>query len=62
MYKSELQEFYDSIPNGRCKPCDYAKVVVANEQYMFLGCYCNPYNGKRVAEIKDCPKLKGENN
>ena len=55
---SDLKDFYDSIPNGRCKPCDYAKVVVAENDYMFLGCYCNPYNGKRVAEIKECPKEK----
>lgn len=50
------EEFYKSIPSGRCKPCKYGKVVVANGQFMFLGCYCKPYKGKSVAEIKDCPK------
>ena len=52
---NKLKEFYDSIPNGRCKPCEYGKVVVGSGEYLFLGCYCSPYNGKRVSEIKDCP-------
>lgn len=59
---NKLKEFYDSIPNGRCKPCEYGKVVVGSGEYLFLGCYCSPYNGKRVSEIKDCPyKAESEN-
>ena len=52
------KEFYESIPNGRCKPCRYGKVVFAENNYMFIGCYCKPFSGKRVAEIKDCPLYK----
>ncbi len=48
------------FPLGRCNPCEYAKVVIATGQWSFLGCYCNPYRGKWVAEIKDCPKEKKE--
>lgn len=53
---NDIEEFYDKLPKGRCNPCQYAKAVVATGQYIFLGCYCKPYRGKRVAEIKDCPK------
>ena len=58
---SEAKAFYDSIPNGRCKGCPYADVVRAQTGLMFLGCRHDPYKGKRVAEIKSCPK-KGEEN
>ena len=55
-YKTEIDEFYEELPEGRCHPCPYAKCVVATDQYMFLGCYHEPYKGKRVVEIKECPK------
>lgn len=45
-----------NYPIGRCNPCEFAKVVVGTGQWHFLGCYCPPYKGKWVAEIKDCPK------
>ena len=51
-----INDFYNSILDGRCKGCEYARSVVATEQWMFLGCYHKPYCGKRVAEIKECPK------
>lgn len=54
--RNPINEFYDSLPKGRCKGCAYAKAVVSNGQWIFLGCYHIPYNGKRVAEIKECPK------
>ena len=54
----KINEFLESIPDGRCKGCRYAKTVFAPNQYMFLGCYCVPYRGKRVAEILNCPKIK----
>lgn len=57
---SKIKEFYDSMPNGRCKPCQYGKVVVAQNEYMFLGCYHRPFTGKRVAEIKQCPLKAGK--
>lgn len=53
---NEIDDFYKNLPQGRCKDCKYAKEVVATGQYMFLGCYHSPYFGKRVAEIKDCPR------
>ena len=60
-YRTKIDEYYDIIPNGRCKPCEYGRVVVATGQFMFLGCYCEPYRGKWVAEIKNCPiGRKGE--
>ena len=54
------EEFYKSLPKGRCNPCKYAKAVVAGDDFTFLGCYCEPCHGKWVAEIKDCPKVKIE--
>lgn len=36
----KIDEFLNSLPEGRCNPCDYAKCVVATGHYMFLGCYC----------------------
>lgn len=56
-----IDDFYHNIPDGRCKGCLYARTVVATGQWMFLGCYHTPYTGKRVGEIKNCPKeRKGE--
>lgn len=48
-------DFYKSLPKGRCNPCVFAKAVMANGGYMFLGCYYGDYHGKNVAEIKECP-------
>lgn len=53
---SVIDDFCSSIQNGRCNHCKYGKVVTAYDGYMFFGCYHRPYTGKRVAEIKDCPK------
>jgi hypothetical protein len=53
---NEIKEFFKSLPKGRCHPCEYARAVFAQDQSMFLGCYHEPYRGKWVAEIKDCPK------
>ena len=51
------ERYYESLPKGRCKPCEHAYVVgTQNSGFMFLGCYHKPYKGKWVAEIKDCPK------
>ena len=54
--KNEIEEYYDSLPQGRCHPCKYARAVFAQDQFMLLGCYHEPYRGKWVAEIKECPK------
>lgn len=53
---NEIKEFFKSLPKGRCHPCEYARAVFAQDQSMFLDCYHEPYRGKWVAEIKDCPK------
>ena len=52
----KIDEFYKSLPDGRCRRCDFARCIVANGQFMFLGCTHPPYEGKWVVEIKDCPK------
>lgn len=44
----------------RCEKCEYKHLVHTNSGFNFYGCYHRPYKGKRVAEIKDCPKGKGE--
>ena len=54
-----MAEFKD-YPNGRCNPCEYAREVTATGQWKFLGCYCPPYRGKWVKEIKNCPKRAKE--
>ena len=42
-------------PHGRCNKCEHCKVTGGSGGWSFLGCYCKPYTGKWVAEIKDCP-------
>ena len=55
--KSERDMYLENLPKGRCNPCKYAKVIIAApSQFMFLGCYHEPYCGKWVRKIKDCPK------
>lgn len=48
--------YKEDFDPGRCNPCDYAERVTAQDGFVFLGCVHAPYNGKWVAEIKDCPK------
>ena len=56
----EIDEFFASLPKGRCNPCEYSKCIVANTQWMFLGCCHEPYHGKWVKEIEHCPKMEDE--
>ena len=42
--------------NERCENCKYNKRINAQGNWWFNACYCEPYRGKRVTEIKDCPK------
>lgn len=51
----DTKEFYKEFPDGRCKPCEYGRVVIKNGQ-MFLGCYFKPFIGKRTTDINKCPK------
>ena len=46
----------EKTKQGRCDGCEFCKAVYANGNWSFYGCYCPPYRGKWVAEIKDCPK------
>ena len=48
------------VKTGRCDGCKYCKAVYANGGWSFLGCYCKPYRGKWVSEIKDCPLKERE--
>lgn len=45
----------EKIVKERCKGCEYRKIVYAQNNYCFYGCYHRPYKGKHVTEIKDCP-------
>lgn len=58
---SKADEFYENLKDGRCKGCDSARRVSASMGFSFLGCFHNPYKGKSVAEIKDCPKTADGN-
>lgn len=49
---------YDKYNKQRCEDCEYKRLVHASGGFSFNGCYHRPYTGKRVAEIKDCPKEK----
>ena len=45
-----------NVKKDRCEGCEYCRTVIASGQWQFYGCYCPPYKGKWVAEIKECPK------
>ena len=51
---------YDNQSSGRCDGCHDCRDVHATGGWLFRGCYHEPYYGKWVAEIKDCPKEKAE--
>ena len=40
----------------RCENCQWCRKIYATGQWSFYGCTHAPYNGKWVAEVKDCPK------
>lgn len=46
--------------NFQCKGCSFAKKVTANGGWSFTGCVFEPYQGKWIAEIKECPKKQLE--
>lgn len=50
----------ETVVKPRCEGCEYRKIVHAQNNYTFYGCYHHPYIGKRVAEIKECPKTEIE--
>lgn len=42
--------------DGRCKGCEFARTINSRGNWEFIGCNHEPYKGKWVCEIKDCPK------
>ena len=46
----------DYEKNMRCKGCKYERKINAQNDWWFKACYCEPYNGKHIAEIEKCPK------
>ena len=46
---------YEKVAKERCDGCCYCRTVYANGCWSFLGCYHEPYHGKWVGEIRDCP-------
>lgn len=51
---------YDNQSRGRCDGCRNCRTVHANGGWSFCGCYHEPFRGKWVAEIQNCPKGKEE--
>ena len=46
--------------DNRCKNCKYCRdVYTSPPQVKIRGCYCEPYKGKWVSEIEECPMQKG---
>lgn len=41
---------------NRCEGCEFARRIEATGGWSFIGCRHEPYHGKWVAEIKECPK------
>lgn len=39
----------------RCQGCEFEKVFMAQGGFKFMGCTKEPYKGKLVGEIKNCP-------
>jgi len=55
---SMFNDFFENEDRaiGRCYGCYDCHIVSANGGWSFFGCYHEPYHGKWVAEIKNCPK------
>lgn len=51
---------YDNHSRGRCDGCCDCRIIQANGGWSFNGCFHEPYHGKWVAEIENCPKVKEE--
>lgn len=43
-----------------CEKCGFGKIVYAQDGFSFIGCHCEPYRGKWVREIKECPLKVGD--
>ena len=42
--------------SDRCDKCLWAEIINSQDGWSFIGCTHEPYKGKWVTEIKDCPK------
>lgn len=38
-----------------CERCEHLVMVKAQEGFMFRACFCPPYKGISIGEIKECP-------
>lgn len=56
----DLEDKFRKVRKERCDGRKNCKLVHCNGGFSFYGCYNNPYHGKWVGEIKDCPKYDGE--
>ena len=45
---------------NQCEFCDFAMFIDQWGERKILGCKHEPYKGKWIAEIKECPKKGGE--
>ena len=45
-----------------CGRCDSCKCLNAQDGWEFYGCFHEPYNGKWIAEIEECPKDEYDGN
>jgi len=52
---SDMFFAYEKAAKGRCDSCRYCRTVYATGGWSFLGCYHEPYHGKWVGEIRNCP-------
>lgn len=51
----KIDEFTKSLPDERCRRCDFARCITANGHFKFLGCTHPP-----IRASKDCPKTQRE--
>lgn len=51
---------YTKASEDRCSNCKFRKLTYTNGGWSFYGCCHEPYKGKWIAEIKDCPRKGAE--
>ena len=44
--------------NKECSKCRFRKIFDCDDNFKILGCMHEPYHGKWVVEIDECPKKK----
>lgn len=42
--------------NKICIGCEHCRYIKAQDGWGFHGCFCEPYKGKYVTQIENCPK------